>query len=696
MSTLSWADLNQPVRFLKGFGPARAETLAKVGVGTLLDLLGYYPRAYQDRRVLAQIPLLRDGQVATITGVVRTCGESRVRPGLRLLKVVLDDGRGKAELTWYNQPYLKKEFPPGRELIVSGKVSRRYGAIQLNTPDWEPVDEDRDPLHSGRIVPIYPLTSGLSQRGFRTKMRDVVSRYAPQVPEFLPLSIIQEEHLLAWNEALAAIHFPEEEGRLERARERLAFEELFLLQLGFALRWHVRKKEKGIALQVDGPLMEQFTASLPYRLTEGQAQALEELKRELHSPKPMNRLLQGEVGSGKTVLAVYAILAAVQSGYQAALMAPTEILAGQNYLVLRSFLQGIPTRMALLTSSTKSKERATLMAGLADGSVQIAVGTHALLEEGVHFRHLGLVVIDEQHRFGVMQRKLLRAKGASPDVLVLTATPIPRSLALTLYGDLDVSTIQGLPANRQPITTYLVAKERIEEVYQFIRREVGLGGQAYIVCPLLEEKERAEELAARAATSLMRDLQSSVFPDLCLGLLHGRMGGNEKEAVMADFKERRIQVLVSTTVVEVGVDVPNANLMVIWDADRFGLAQLHQLRGRVGRGERKSYCVLLANPKSEEARRRLEVMVSTQDGFVISAEDLKIRGPGEFFGTQQSGSFDLRLVNLFDPSIYKLLDRARQAAFRLSQNPRSLEAYPLLGQLLTKRFPINNDLPQVG
>jgi ATP-dependent DNA helicase RecG len=696
VTTLSWLELQQPVRYLKGIGPVRAVALAKVGVETIFDLLTYFPRSYQDRRQFSPIPFLKDGEVATIQGVVRACGETRPRPGLKLLKVVIADSKGLAEIIWFNQPYLKKEFVPGREVIVSGRVSRRFRTPQFNSPDWEMVDEDRDPLHSGRIVPIYPLTAGLTQRSFRSKMKEVVDSLTPSVPEFLPPSLLVEQSLLPWSEALQAIHFPLDDDSLRKARQRLAFEELFLLQLGFALRSRERKGKKGISFHTEGHLPDQFLQSLPYHLTEGQTLALEDLRKDLRVPRPMNRLLQGEVGSGKTVLAAWAMLTAVQSGYQAALMAPTEILAGQHFLVLQSFLEGLPVKVALLTSSRKGKERAEMLEALEAGSVQIAVGTHALLEEGVRFRHLGLVVIDEQHRFGVMQRKILREKGESPDCLVLTATPIPRSLALTLYGDLDVSTIQGLPANRQPVTTYLVAKARVGEVYQFIRREVQKGGQVYIVCPLVEGKEEEEERAAQAATKLFRDLQAHIFPELRLGLLHGRMSGSEKETAMADFRSGGIQVLVATTVIEVGVDVPNASLIVIWDADRFGLAQLHQLRGRVGRGERKSYCVLLASPRTEEARKRLEVLVSTRDGFTISAEDLKLRGPGEFFGTQQHGAFDLKLVNLFDAETYKMIDRARDAAFRLVQTPRLLQVYPLLGAMLARRFPMEADLAQVG
>jgi ATP-dependent DNA helicase RecG len=694
--TLSWQELKSPVQYVKGIGPSRAKTLAKAGVNTCLDLLYYFPRTYQDRTQFSLIPFLKDGEVATVKARVVSVQETKPRPGLHLLKVIISDGRGRAEAVWFNQPFLKKQFASGQEVIFSGRVSRRFGPIQFSNPDWEILDEDKDPLHTGRIVPIYPLSGNLTQRAFRRKMKDIIDAYAPKVPEFLPPSFLAKFGLMPLNMALTQVHFPESQDYLKEARKRFIYEELFLLQLGFALRWKEKKTKGGISFKTEGPLTEKFLKSLPFKLTEGQAQALEEIKKDMRSPRPMNRLLQGEVGSGKTVIACYAMLVAVQNGYQAALMAPTEILAGQHFMVLEELLKDFSINLALITSGMRKNQREEMRGALKEGKIDIAVGTHALLQEEVSFKRLGLAVIDEQHRFGVMQRKILKEKGLSPDVLVLTATPIPRSLALTIYGDFDISTIRGLPVGRQPITTYLVNTSRAKDVYNFVRREIAKGRQAYIVCPLIGSEED-ENLAAQAALKLKEGLEKEVFPDLHLGLLHGRMSHQEKEEVMRLFKDNQIQVLVSTSVIEVGIDVPNATVMVIWNAERFGLAQLHQLRGRVGRGSHKSYCILLADPKNEDALKRLDVMVRTNDGFLISAEDLKIRGPGEFFGLEQHGAPELKVTDLFSPETQKYLEDCREQAFFYAEEGQGLfRKFPLLSAMMEERFPFNSQFAEVG
>lgn len=694
--TLSWQELKSPVQYVKGIGPSRAKTLAKAGVNTCLDLLYYFPRTYQDRTQFSLIPFLKDGEVATVKARVVSVQETKPRPGLHLLKVIISDGRGRAEAVWFNQPFLKKQFASGQEVIFSGRVSRRFGPIQFSNPDWEILDEDKDPLHTGRIVPIYPLSGNLTQRAFRRKMKDIIDAYAPKVPEFLPPSFLAKFGLMPLNMALTQVHFPESQDYLKEARKRFIYEELFLLQLGFALRWKEKKTKGGISFKTEGPLTEKFLKSLPFKLTEGQAQALEEIKKDMRSPRPMNRLLQGEVGSGKTVIACYAMLVAVQNGYQAALMAPTEILAGQHFMVLEELLKDFSINLALITSGMRKNQREEMRGALKEGKIDIAVGTHALLQEEVSFKRLGLAVIDEQHRFGVMQRKILKEKGLSPDVLVLTATPIPRSLALTIYGDFDISTIRGLPVGRQPITTYLVNTSRAKDVYNFVRREIAKGRQAYIVCPLIGSEED-ENLAAQAALKLKEELEKEVFPDLHLGLLHGRMSHQEKEEVMRLFKDNQIQVLVSTSVIEVGIDVPNATVMVIWNAERFGLAQLHQLRGRVGRGSHKSYCILLADPKNEDALKRLDVMVRTNDGFLISAEDLKIRGPGEFFGLEQHGAPELKVTDLFSPETQKYLEDCREQAFFYAEEGQGLfRKFPLLSAMMEERFPFNSQFAEVG
>lgn len=694
--TLSWQELKSPVQYVKGIGPSRAKTLAKAGVYTCLDLLYYFPRTYQDRTKFSLIPFLKDGEVATVKARIVSVQEMKPRPGLHLLKVIISDGRGRAEAVWFNQPFLKKQFACGQEVIFSGRISRRFGPVQFSNPDWEILDEDKDPLHTGRIVPIYPLSGNLTQRAFRRKMKDIIDAYASRVPEFLPPSFLAKFGLMPLNIALTQVHFPESQDYLKEARKRFIYEELFLLQLGFALRWKEKKTKGGISFKTEGPLTEKFLKSLPFKLTEGQVQALEEIKKDMRSSRPMNRLLQGEVGSGKTVIACYAMLVAVQNGYQAALMAPTEILAGQHFMVLEELLKDFSINLALITSGMRKSQREEVREALKEGKIDIAVGTHALLQEEVSFKRLGLAVIDEQHRFGVMQRKILKEKGLSPDVLVLTATPIPRSLALTIYGDFDISTIRGLPVGRQPITTYLVNTSRAKDVYNFVRREIAKGRQAYIVCPLIGSEED-ENLAAQAALKLKEELEKEVFPDLHLGLLHGRMSHQEKEEVMRLFKDNQIQVLVSTSVIEVGIDVPNATVMVIWNAERFGLAQLHQLRGRVGRGSHKSYCILLADPKNEDTLKRLDVMVRTNDGFLISAEDLKIRGPGEFFGLEQHGAPELKVADLFSPETQKYLEDCREQAFFYAEEGQGLfRKFPLLSAMMEERFPFNSQFAEVG
>lgn len=694
--SLTFAELKAPVQFIKGIGPSRAKTLSKVGVQTCIDLLYYFPRTYQDRTRFSLLSFLKDGEIATVRGRIISVQENRPKAGLHLLKVIISDGRGRAEGVWFNQPFLKKQFFSGQEVIFSGRVSRRFGPIQFSNPDWEILDEDKDPLHTGRIVPIYPLTGNLTQRAFRRKMKDIIDFYAPRVPEFLPPSFLAKFRLMPINLALLQIHFPENIKQLNEAKRRFIYEELLLLQLGFALKWKEKKGRGGISFKTEGPLTQRFLNSLPFQLTEGQAQALEDIRKDMRSSRPMNRLLQGEVGSGKTVLACYAMLVAVQNGYQAAFMAPTEILAGQHFLVLEEFLKDFPLKVALITSGTKKNQKEEIREALKEGKIDIAVGTHALIQEGVSFKKLGLVIIDEQHRFGVMQRKILKEKGENPDMLVLTATPIPRSLALTLYGDFDISTIKGLPSGRQPITTYLVNTSREKDVYNFLKKEISKGRQAYVVCPLIGEDED-ENLAAQAALKLKDYLQKEIFSDLKLGLLHGRMPTSEKQSVMRDFKQNEIQILVSTSVIEVGIDVPNASVMVIWNADRFGLAQLHQLRGRVGRGPYKSYCILLADPKNEDALKRLDVMVRTNDGFLISAEDLKIRGPGEFFGLQQHGTPELKVADLFSPETQEFLEDCRGEAFLYANEGKALfKKFPFLKEMMEERFPFNSGYVEVG
>jgi ATP-dependent DNA helicase RecG len=532
----------------------------------------------------------------------------------------------------------------------------------MQHPDFEIVEEGEDEtLHTGRLVPIYRLTEGLPQRWLRSLLWRVVGEHAAKVPEILPDAVRRRREVIPLPQAVRAIHFPQTDEELSAARRRLVFDDFLLLQLGLAIRRQREGRARGIAIEPAGDLVGRLRRTLPFRLTAAQERVWGEIRRDLAEPYAMNRLLQGDVGSGKTIVAAMAILTAVEAGYQAALMAPTEILAEQHLMTLRQLLPPLGVPVALLTSAIKGREREALLDGVASGGIPCLVGTHALIQEGVEFHRLGLAVADEQHRFGVVQRAMLRRKGDNPHVLVMTATPIPRTLALTLYGDLDVSVIDEMPPGRQPIVTVSRAEGKRAQIYAFLRQQIKEGRQGYVVCPLVEESEATD---LKAATLMAERLQKEVFPDLRVGLLHGRMGLVEKEAAMMAFKAGEIHILVSTTVIEVGIDVPNASVMLVEHAERFGLTQLHQLRGRVGRGSWKSYCILLESGRlSDEARRRLEAMTQTNDGFRIAEVDLELRGPGDFFGTRQSGLPEFRVADLLRDG--RVLEEARQEAFAL-------------------------------
>ncbi|MBI5166297.1 MAG: ATP-dependent DNA helicase RecG [candidate division NC10 bacterium] len=677
-------DLQTSIQYVKGIGPKRAKLLEKLGVRTIEDALYLLPRRYEDRRNLKPIAEVRVGDLETVAGEVLASGLHQTRRGLSIFELVIGDRTGILSAKWFNQPYLQGRFKKGEQVILSGKVSYGLGLQMLN-PEHETLLPEDEPIHTARVVPIYPLTQGLSQRSLRSLMKAVTENYALEAPDHLPPGILAKNGLLPLPEALHQIHFPLDLEAAESARRRLAFDDFFLLGLGLALmRREVRVVTDGISFPRPSPLEERACQGLPYFLTAAQERALATIKADMARPRPMNRLLQGDVGAGKTIVAFLAALVAIDHGYQAALMAPTEILADQHYLRAQGLLGPLGIAVRLLNGSLKAPLRRRVMTEIKEGKAQLTVGTHALIQEGVEFANLGFIIIDEQHRFGVLQRAGLQKKGYRPDVLVMTATPIPRTLALTLYGDLDLTIIDEMPPGRRPVKTYLVHEGRREGVYRFIARELRAGRQAYVVCPLVEETEKAD---LKAAVKMARELARAPFRDFRVGLLHGRMPLPEKEAVMGAFQRGELDLLVATTVVEVGVDVPNASVMLIEHAERLGLSQLHQLRGRVGRSRHSSYCFLLpASSHSTEARERLQALVEHADGFLISEKDLEIRGPGDFFGTRQSGLPDLKVANLIRDT--KILEIAREEAFSLIElDPcLDLEDHRLLKAALRKRW----------
>jgi ATP-dependent DNA helicase RecG len=660
--TSAGSGLQAPLQFVKGIGPRRAELLARKGLATIGDALFFVPIRHEDRTRLTPFRDLHAGDVHTCSGVI--VGVSPPPPRSRApFTAMLRDESGFAVAAFFGaRGHLARIFERGRRLVLHGKVKPHRGRLTIQVQDWELVEAGEDErLHTGRLVPIYSTTEGLPQRVLRGLMRSLVDACAAEIGEVLPPRVRAHHQLPALAGALRDAHFPQTEADLAAARRRLAFDDFLFLQLGLAILRARTTRARGIALRPPGQLVARLRAALPYALTAAQERVWDEIRRDMAAPFPMHRLLQGDVGSGKTVVAAHAVLTAVEAGYQAAVMAPTEILAEQHFMTFQQLLAPLGVSVVLLTSSLKAREREARRAALASGEVACAVGTHALVQEGVAFRRLGLAVVDEQHRFGVAQRARLRDKGEHPDLLVMTATPIPRTLALTLYGDLEVSVIDALPPGRRPVTTVARTESRRKAIYEFLRGQVSEGRQVYVVCPLVEESEAVD---LEAATEMAHRLQHEVFPDLTVGLLHGRLGFEEKDAIMRRFKDGEIHVLVSTTVIEVGIDVPNASVMLVEHADRFGLSQLHQLRGRVGRGPWKSYCILLTVPRpGEDARRRIDAMVATNDGFRIAEVDLELRGPGEFFGTRQSGLPEFRVADLLrDASI---LEEARREAMAI-------------------------------
>ena len=658
-------DLNKDVKFIKGVGPARAKLLNSLGIFTLGDLITYFPRDYEDRGKPKNIAEVEDGEEVLIEAIcVSKMMEKRIRKNMVIYKLSVRDETGLCHITWFNQKYLKNRFKLGETYKFFGKVQKRIGFIEMNSPVFDSEDTNKN---TGKIIPLYPLTYNLSQNIIRQIMENALKEVNEGLLETMPEYLLKEYSLDDINKAIKCIHFPENFEEYNKAKKRLVFEELLIMQLALLnLKTKYSVNKKGIEFDKNVK-MSDVIEKLPFNLTKAQTRVLEEIDKDMESENPMNRLLQGDVGSGKTAVSIVAAYKAVKSGYQVAMMAPTAILSKQHLKNFESILSKFNIKCELLVSGTPKKQKEDILNRLQNGEIDILIGTHSLLEENVVFKNLGLAITDEQHRFGVRQRSVINNKGESPDVLVMTATPIPRTLALILYGDLDISIIDELPPNRKKIDTFAVTKGMEERVNNFIKKQLDEGRQSYIVCPLVEE---SEEIDAKSVLELFEKYKE-IFNGYTVEYLHGKLRPKEKDEIMERFKSGEIQILISTTVIEVGVDVPNSNIMIIENAERFGLATLHQLRGRVGRGSYKSYCILKYQGNSQNIRERMKVMTETNNGFIISEKDLELRGSGEFFGTRQHGLPELKIANLFED--IEMLKSIQSVAIKIMEEDPNLE-----------------------
>lgn len=653
---------------VKNIGKTRAEQLNKLGIETVEDLIEYYPRDYEDRSRFVPINEIEIGSVNTIRGRVLTSPEARRVRTITIVGVRIADGTGSIECVWFNQPYVKNQLIVGKEYTFTGKVIQKFGRIQMESPDYELVNADS--LNTGRIVPVYTVPKKMSQKVIRGCIKDAMDTVDGSLDEYMPESIIREHNLCSREFAVRNIHFPENDKAFFKARRRLVFDELLFLQMHLLeLKGNVCDKKTSVVINDFDD--SEIRNALGFSLTDAQEKVLTEIKNDFTTGFVMNRLIQGDVGSGKTAVAMISAYIAIKNGYQAVLMAPTDVLANQHYKSFCDTLEPLGIKCELLTSGLKKKEKDRAYDNIATGYAKMIIGTHALIQEKVKYNNLGLVITDEQHRFGVRQREMLSEKGNEPHILVMTATPIPRTLALILYGDLDISIIDKLPPGRKKVDTFAVDHSYYQRLYAFIKKEVAKGRQVYIICPMIEENDKME---LRAVLSYTDDLDRNILPELRVSCVHGKMKNAEKQTVMEEFAKGNIDVLVSTTVIEVGINVPNASLMIIENADRFGLSALHQLRGRVGRGSEKSYCVLVSDAKSKVAKERLKIMCQTNDGFVISEKDLTLRGPGDFFGTRQHGLPEMKIANLYkDVDILKEVQQTAISLYKKDKELKSVE-----------------------